>query len=414
LLVDADAVVLISQSSSSIASKSNPQKQYPKMTVMLPQHLQLCTPADAPVGKVSPCVGSSSSNPYLVDQLHHMLDQESNLYQSSDYLNPANGRTSVTPSDRRTMCSWSYDIVDACSIDREIAVIGTSYFDRFMSSPSPRARQALTSRRSFQLSFITCLIISLKCRAGMQVDSDFVSDTICQGLYDADEIVECERDVLAALGWRLNGPSGHDFVGGLLELLPENARGDEKLVEEMRVAANVRIEAAVTDYETAMRPASSVAYAALLTAMSNVSASAFHPIDRLAWVQNIGYVTGLKAGDFGGSLGGYSAPSSPMISSSSPNTQFSDSVMMCSPAASTPSTSTPQSYRGYYCSPVSSDASTHSSASSYRSSATSSIRTTEREYDEAELYLSVLSRACSSGSEGSGMSPVCSMFDERL
>jgi len=144
---------------------------------------------------------------------------------------------------------------------------------------SARARRALASHRTFQLCFITCLIIS-----GMQVDSDFMSDTICQGLYDAKKIVECERDVLAALGWRLNRPSGHKFVVGLLELLPSNVRADRGLVEEMRAAASARIKAADIDYETALRPASSIAYVALLTAMSGVGLGAFRPIDRLVWV----------------------------------------------------------------------------------------------------------------------------------
>jgi hypothetical protein len=36
------------------------------------------------------------------------------------------------------------------------------------------------SKYDFQLIFITCLIIALKARAGMMVESDFVSATMCQ------------------------------------------------------------------------------------------------------------------------------------------------------------------------------------------------------------------------------------------
>ena len=47
------------------------------------------------------------------------------------------------------------------------------------STLSRSANCALMSRLEFQLAFIACLIIALKCRLGMHVDSDFVSDIIC-------------------------------------------------------------------------------------------------------------------------------------------------------------------------------------------------------------------------------------------
>ena len=262
---------------------------------MLPQHLQLDST-------------SSSSNPYLIDQLQFMQHQETSPhYQISNTNNARNDNDSsylpswatVTSADRRTMTAWSYDIVDACSIPREIAVIGSAYFDRFLSSPSPRAKAALVSRREFQLAFITCLIVALKCRAGMQVDSDFVSDTICQKLYGEGEIIDMEGAILKGLEWRLNGPSAHEFMGGLLELLPPGVvtKANGSLPEKLKAAAAKRVETCVLDYKLARRPPSLLAYAALLTAMQDVGASAFHPMDRLAWMRNISLVTGMKAND---------------------------------------------------------------------------------------------------------------------
>ena len=157
-----------------------------------PQHLQLSL--------------SQTIDPYLIDQLSHLSNQETDtLYQCTDYFQrlhlsssstndkstPNISSSMVTSADRRTMCNWSYDIVDACQIDREVAVIGMNYFDRYMSlsttaadtasSSSTLSSTAPTTRKSFQLTYITCLIIALKCRGGLQVDSDFVSTTICQG-----------------------------------------------------------------------------------------------------------------------------------------------------------------------------------------------------------------------------------------
>ncbi|KAL7540599.1 hypothetical protein ACHAXR_010298 [Thalassiosira sp. AJA248-18] len=101
------------------------------------------------------------------------------------------------------MATWSYDIVDACSIPCEIAINCMSYCDRFLSKPStspPRDKAALTNHREYQLAFITSLIVALKNFAGMQVDSNFVRSTICQGLYDPQEIIDMEKEILNWLG----------------------------------------------------------------------------------------------------------------------------------------------------------------------------------------------------------------------
>ncbi|KAL7533554.1 hypothetical protein ACHAXR_005307 [Thalassiosira sp. AJA248-18] len=270
---------------------------------MLPQHLQL-------------------DNPYLIDQLQFMQDQESSHYQCGgntvDYFTTKYA-TTVTPSDRRTMCTWSYDIVDACSIDREVACIAMSYFDRFMmlctttttttstnyNSSSRRAKAALASRREFQLAFIACLIIALKCRAGMHVDSDFVSTTICQNLYDPQEIIDMEKEILSALQWRLNGPSPHDFIGGLIELLPNNnspAYSDSsKLVvfkKKLSTMSKIQAEVAMMDYSMAIQQSpSAIAYASLLASLKSLGVDDFHPLDRMAWMQNIAMVTDMHNSD---------------------------------------------------------------------------------------------------------------------
>ncbi|KAL9182214.1 hypothetical protein ACHAXT_012866 [Thalassiosira profunda] len=254
---------------------------------MLPLHLQNAAAASAAT--------SNAADPFLLDHLHHMLRQEGTHYQvTADYL--SHPGTAVTASDRRTMASWSHDIVDACAISREVSCIAASYFDRFACTHSKRAKAALRSRRDFQLAFIACLVVALKCRAGMQVDSDFVSGTVCQGLYDEGEIVAMEREILAALSWRLNGPSAHEFIGGFLALLPGCSCKDNKVVEAIRKAAEVQAEAAVLEYSLAARSASSVAYAAVLTALQGVGGEDLPLPERCAWIKNIGLVTGVEGG----------------------------------------------------------------------------------------------------------------------
>ena len=95
---------------------------------------------------------SPSIDPYLIDQLHFMQEEQENdvLYQTRpNYLSSGSVSASssfscssssssslVTYSDRQTMIQWSYDIVSACSINKEIALIGLEYFDRYMSRRS--------------------------------------------------------------------------------------------------------------------------------------------------------------------------------------------------------------------------------------------------------------------------------------
>lgn len=351
-----------------------------------PQHLQL------------------TSNPYLIDHLQFMLEQEETHYQvgCDDYFPPW---AAVSSSDRQTMCSWSYDIVNACSIPREVACIAMSYFDRFMCTSSRRALTALASRREFQLAFITCLIIALKCRAGMQVDSDFVSDTICQKLYCEEEIIKMEKEILSALQWRLNGPSPHEFIGGLVELLPSHDGLNSEVVEQLKTMSHVQVEAAMLDYSMALQSPSSIAYVALLTAMQNLSTGAFHPLDRLSWMQNIAMVTGMKASDM----------SSRVIRdrlfevSQSPSSRSSNSISNDHSVCTTPTVQ--GSYTGgynmsqmaleqafTYCSPV--------------SSTDSSIASTQTENNE-DLFFDALSMA-SSTSMSSDFSPVCAILDGRL
>ncbi len=238
-------------------------------------------------------VVGSHANPYLIEHLQFMQEQESTHYRvRDDYLRRNSRICAVALSDCRAMVSWSYGIVDACSIDREIACITASNLDRFMGTSSPRARAALISRRDFQLAFISCLIVMLKCRAGIQVDSDFVSGTICQGMYREDEIAEMEEDVLSALQWRLSGPSPHDFIVGLIELMLSRKAGsskDEAVAESLRSAAKARVENDMLDYSAVLRTPSSIAYDALLTAMKNMSIITFHPLDRLTWMRNIAW-----------------------------------------------------------------------------------------------------------------------------
>ena len=246
--------------------------------------------------------------PYLFDHLRFMHEQESSAHYRArcDYLLSS----PLLLDDRRTLIDWSYGIVDACSIDREVSCIGLSYFDRFMSTSSPGAACALRSRRSFQLYFIACLVVSIKCRGGTSVDSDFVADAVCRGQYSASEANDAEAEVLRALGWRLNGPSPQEFVDALVRLMPRSGAGGgmEEAASSLARASRLLVEGAVLERcGSAFATPSSLARVAVLTALreTNIVEEMLHPLDVLTWMSGIGHVSGGATGcsvDGGGNV----------------------------------------------------------------------------------------------------------------
>eukprot|EP01082_Thalassiosira_pseudonana_P015116 g13575.t1 g13575 contig82:33939-35021(-) len=241
----------------------------------------------------------------LLAELLAMLKQEQTAYApSGDYLSPSSlrgenfsGAPTPSPDDRRLLCLWSYDIIDLCELDRSVACIAFSYFDRFMSSDSRRARFALVSRHEFQLAFCAALVIALKARSGMNVEFDFVSKIICKNMYRQDEIVEMELEILKALRWRLNGPCCQDFVRYFMEI-PSTVQSNPYLVSILTELAENEAEVYMSDYTHALRNPSKIAFTSLLTAVKGVDPTLFHPTDKLEFIQMVSKVTGIGAGNF--------------------------------------------------------------------------------------------------------------------
>ncbi len=233
---------------------------------------------------------SSSFSPYLIDHLRFMQEQETHYRVRGDYLSTSDA--TVTPEDRRTMCSWCYQIVDTCCVDRAVACIGMSYLDRFMSSSSHRSMDALLSRTEYQLAAVSCLVIALKCRCGIEIWTSYVPDTVCQGVYTEDELDAMEMEVLGALTWKLNGPSSHDFVDAIVGLLPPSCCSDGAS-PSLVLAARAHLEAAALDYSMAMHPSSALACAALLSSLKRPDVlRAFRTADLIAWTSNVASVKG--------------------------------------------------------------------------------------------------------------------------
>jgi hypothetical protein len=177
----------------------------------------------------------------------------------------------MTPGERREICTWTYQIVDLCSINRSAAVVTVSNLDRFvLCSPSfCAARSALRSWGEYQLTAMACLAIALKFWEGAKVGMDFVSRKIFRGAYGPIELKRMEADVIHALDWRLAGPTSHDFIDAIVDLLPRGAAaanddGWALSRSLLALAAKAHTEAAMLNHQMAPILGSPIACTALL------------------------------------------------------------------------------------------------------------------------------------------------------
>ncbi|KAL7477051.1 hypothetical protein ACHAW6_002865 [Cyclotella cf. meneghiniana] len=240
------------------------------------------------------------TNQALMDQLQTMLIKERHPAYTCirDYLHSScQCHSEISPLDRHQLCQWAYDILSACSFDESIGSVAFSYFDRFLSSEHPRAKLAMTSQHEFQLVFVTALTVALKVRCGMNVEFDFVCERICSDIYNEEELIETEKEMLMVLGWRLNGPTCHDFIEYFVELLPDQDHV-EALKSSVAKDAKKRASSAIMDYSQAFRLPSSIAIASLFEAIQGSGKERFHPFHKLLFIQKISMVNGIRAGHY--------------------------------------------------------------------------------------------------------------------
>ena len=238
------------------------------------------------------------SNHELIYQIRAMQEQEvSASYRCTDYISLVHN-VEFSCMDRRALCGWGFKIIAVSNakcngnvISRTTAVVAISFFDRFLSSHTPSAMRVLSDIPSIQLAFVACLVIALKVKDGLNVESEFVSKAICKNTYNAQEINAMEIEVLRSLGWRLNGPSANDFIDYFFEEMPYFDGGGVQ--KEMAVQfAKALVEQSVMEYTVALRLPSQIAFAAICCAVEYVSPSCF--ANCLAFLQRI---SGLEPDD---------------------------------------------------------------------------------------------------------------------
>ena len=110
-----------------------------------------CQSATSWLGRGS---NAASKSNHIMSVIREMSNQETTVYKTSHYLEG----TVVTAHDRTKLCVWGYSMADACKVDRNIATVAISYFDRFLSYRGLRyVEVCLDHQREFQLAFIVSI-----------------------------------------------------------------------------------------------------------------------------------------------------------------------------------------------------------------------------------------------------------------
>ncbi|KAL3808814.1 hypothetical protein ACHAXA_001123 [Cyclostephanos tholiformis] len=120
------------------------------------------------------------------------------------------------------------------------------------------------------------------CRGGVHVDADFVSREVCRGQYTTTELNDAESEILRILEWRLNGPSPHEFVDGMLSSIATmspregggGSAGAYTSSSPLSIRSKAWIEDVILDYDSAITTLpSTLACDAILSVLNESSMS---------------------------------------------------------------------------------------------------------------------------------------------
>lgn len=159
-------------------------------------------------------------NTDIMECIAAMHLQEQKTPSCIDYFQRA---TAVNEASRTAMLNWLCQISDALSLNRETVGFAMSLLDRYLSTNTDGAKQALADKHKFQLAAITSYYIAVKTNEPVQLGIDMLVK-LCRGFYESSAILNMEKDILFSLEWRISAPTPLDFMRQILALLPSTER----------------------------------------------------------------------------------------------------------------------------------------------------------------------------------------------
>lgn len=225
----------------------------------------------------------------VLDIVSTMLRQESTTYRRQDYLS-TRLRSKVEDevidgSWRQRIIEWMYGVVDHCNFRRESVAVATHFLD--LSA----CRGLVHCRRDFQLVAMTSLMLSIKLNDSTSVKLDSMVK-LGRGLFNENDVVSMEREMLNALDWHVHPPTPVCFMRQLLRLLPPETSAIARymIIEVTRFISEV----SACLYKFIRYSSSSMALAAIIIAMERIDDTIIPAEQRDAFLGNISNYTGLQ------------------------------------------------------------------------------------------------------------------------
>ena len=207
----------------------------------------------------------------IVDYLIIMMEREKR------YLIPfcdtyKNLPSTLKESWRRTICLWSFRVVDHFSLPRETVAMSMSHYDRFLWYLCNTCSEPISSE-CVSLISLTTLFLSTKLQRRSHVSIEMFSE-LSAFRYSVHDIALMETKIISALEWRLNPPTHECFVGLLLEMIPISQMTKKALFQ----AACYNTQTSICDKYLSKLAVSTVAVASILAATEciNVTALPLH------------------------------------------------------------------------------------------------------------------------------------------
>jgi hypothetical protein len=194
--------------------------------------------------------------------------------KACDYLYPSESTSDdafVTQSDRTLIVDWMYSIVDGCQLDLGTVGMAMGMVDRFLSKPSQSAQDTLRDRKQFQLVAIAALSLCLKADKRTTPGSKLLA-RVSGPMYSIKEIEDAEADLQEGLSSGHQAPTSLQMARHFLSLaFPEVISLEESRLCCILDDVRFQLEYAVRDYYFSLQYPRTVAMAAILNALDEVT-----------------------------------------------------------------------------------------------------------------------------------------------
>jgi hypothetical protein len=132
---------------------------------------------------------------------------------------------------RSQMFDWACTVTDNFQIDREVIAIAFSILDRYVEIES--RSECPVDREDFQLFAMVSMYVAIKTSlSGSNISVEHLLD-MSRNFYNHEDIVLTERDILAALDWHVNPPTGIGCCRLYMQLFPITLSNDAEATCQM-------------------------------------------------------------------------------------------------------------------------------------------------------------------------------------